>query len=375
MRSLSRGTYVGVVCFALRGLAAVATVAACASPSTSPGDGGVDAPATDAPPPDARASDTPSAPDAAATDTGSTDAPAADAGSPASRCDTIRGSIEAAGFADVVTVNCDPTYAHVISDTYPAHELMNGITGTNEQVPIVAPGHSVPIPLAPRRAATRTSIDAALAVAVNGVPVYDYSAMGTLDVNTYDPRQDTLALGQLDHCGGHAGRGDDYHYHATPTCMIAAMRNAGPSAILGWAFDGFPIFGDHNPDGSAITAGTLDVCNGQDDATFGYRYHTSATHPYVLQCLVGAVDQAMLPRVAPLSTMGGGGGRPPGMPPAGGVQNLTYTVLPSGTHAMTYDYMGQPYYIRYTPLGGNCYHFETRTVTDHGAVQTGNYCR
>ena len=92
----------------------------------------------------------------------------------------------------------------------------------------------------------QTDID----VAVNGVPIYDYSSQGALDPSVYDPKFDTKATGELDVCNGHSGRGDDYHYHAAPTCMMAAMKNAGPRAILGWGFDGYPIYGNTNPDGT-----------------------------------------------------------------------------------------------------------------------------
>jgi hypothetical protein len=45
-------------------------------------------------------------------------------------------------------------------------------------------------------------------VAVNGVPIYDYSSQGTLDLAAYDPRFDTVLTGELDQCNGHSGRGD-----------------------------------------------------------------------------------------------------------------------------------------------------------------------
>jgi hypothetical protein len=65
---------------------------------------------------------------------------------------------------------------------------------------------------------------------------------------------------------------------------------------------GFPIYGDNNPDGSVIAEEDLDLCNGQTDKTFGYRYHTSARAPYIVQCLMGKVaDFDRLPRVPPLS--------------------------------------------------------------------------
>ena len=326
-----------------------------------------DAPAADAGP----AADAP-----AATDAPTADVPV-DAGpaTPATRCAAITASVQSAGFGDRVTVRCDDRYAYLVSDTYPDHPKMVGITGTNDQVPVPAPGYTSPVALAPTRAATPTSIDAALGVAVNGVPIYDYSSQGALDLAAYDPRFDTTRTGELDQCNGHSGRGDDYHYHASPICMIAAMRNRGPGAILGWGFDGYPLFGDTNPDGSPITAGTLDVCNAQPDPTFGFRYHTSATHPYIVQCLVGAIDLAMAPRVPPLSRQGGGG-RPPGEKPPGGVTNLRYLEAADGSHTMTYDHQGRSYSIAYRPAAAaNCWDFEDTSYTTRAVPQRGTYCR
>ena len=53
-------------------------------------------------------------------------------------------------------------------------------------------------------------------MAVNGVPLYspwDQAAV----------RNHTLDTGELDVCGGHAGRGDDYHYHIAPKCLIDTL--------------------------------------------------------------------------------------------------------------------------------------------------------
>jgi hypothetical protein len=157
--------------------------------------------------------------------------------------------------------------------------------------------------------------------------------------------------------------------------MIAAMKNAGPSAILGWAFDGYPLYGSTAPDGSALPAGSLDVCNGMKDATFGYRYHTSDTHPYILQCLVGRVDTGIFPRVPPLDNAAGGG-KPPGTPPEGGVKDLEWVESSDGTRTMTYTYDGGSYYIQYKPSKtAGCYDFEQKTVTNGGVVEKATYCR
>ncbi|SFR44994.1 YHYH protein [Yoonia tamlensis] len=293
-------------------------------------------------------------------------------------CAAIAGSVVDAGFADSVTVTCSDTHATIRSDTYPDHDLMTGITGTNEQVPVPA-DYAAPVILVPELGDTPLTRDAALGVAVNGVPIYDYTGGGEMsqtDLAHHQAQHDTVQTGQLDICGGHAGRGDDYHYHAAPVCMIAQMDNAGPNAVIGWAFDGFPIYGDTNPDGSVIADGVLDVCNGQPDVQFGYRYHTSQDAPYIVQCLMGVVaDFDALPRVAPLVAAAGGGATP-GRPPQGGVEGLVYSEDENGQRRMDYRYAGEDYYIRYAPAATQgCYDFETKTVTNAGALQSGEYCR
>lgn len=259
-------------------------------------------------------------------------------------CDAVAASVADAGFDGSVTVTCDDVHATLTSDTYPDHDMMTRITGTNEQVPVPAE-YGAPILLEPQFNGQPLTRDAALGVAVNGVPIYDYTGGGEMseaDLAHHQAQHDTLQTGQLDICGGHAGRGDDYHYHVTPTCMIEQMENAGPDAIIGWAFDGFPIYGDTNPDGSEIAQGVLDVCNGQADDTFGYRYHTSQDAPYIVQCLMGTVaDFEALPRVRPMSAAGGGRGPEPGRPPRGGVENLVFTQNDDGTRSMDYSYEGQ----------------------------------
>lgn len=291
----------------------------------------------------------------------------------AERCAVIKSSVTDAGFASRVSINCDDWQAHLVSDSYPDHDLMNGIVGTNEQVPVPAIKHSAPIVLEPRLTKQPKTRDSSLAVAVNGVPIFDYTAGGEMsveDLKHHRAEHDTLLRKELDHCGGHAGKGDDYHYHKTPTCMIDQMMNKGDAAIIGWAFDGYPVYGKNNPDGTAIAKEDLDVCNGQADRVFGYRYHASDAVPYIIQCLMGEVPSRRdLPRIAPLRPVDG-------RPPRGGVEGLTFTQDANGQRRMDYTFKGQSYYIHYKPADApGCYQFETRTVTDDGVVKKGEYCR
>ena len=140
----------------------------------------------------------------------------------------------------------------MLSDTYPDHDMMTGIVGTNEQVPVPAQ-YGALVRLEPELGKVLKPRDAVLAVAVNGVPIYDYTAGGEMseaDPHHHQIKHGNLLTQQLDICGGHAGRDNDYHYLVQPTCMIKTMENAGDDAIIGWVFDGFPIYGDTNPDGS-----------------------------------------------------------------------------------------------------------------------------
>ncbi len=295
-------------------------------------------------------------------------------------CSAIVTSVDEAGFSDEVSVSCDDGHANIVSDAYPDHELMTGIVGTNEQVPVPAESLVTPIPLAPMLGDTPVTRDSSLGVTVNGVPIFDYTAGGEMseaDLHHHQTQHDTLLTQQLDVCGGHAGRGDDYHYHVKPVCMIEQMVNRDDDPIIGWALDGFPIYGDDNPDGSAVAAGALDVCNGQPDDVYGYRYHTSEEAPYIVQCLMGAVgDPTDLPRVSPLRAADGGAEPEPGRPPAGGVDDLTFTEGSDGVRSMDYRHEGEAYYLRYSESDTpGCYDFETRTVTNGGDVRASTLCR
>ncbi len=289
--------------------------------------------------------------------------------SAADHCRAVISSVEQAGFGDEATVTCNATHAIIHSDSFPSHKVMIGIVGTNEQIPVPAEGFFAKVRLQPVPGDKLQTRDSSVAIAVNGIPIFDYTAGGEMtedDLYQHQPHLDTVLINQLDECGGHTGRGDDYHYHEKPRCMIEQMDNAGDDAIIAWGFDGFPIYGDNNPDGSEIARGALDVCNGQPDPVFGYRYHTSDEPPYIIQCIFGEVDDLdELPRI--------GTTRVSGRPVR--VDDLDFTETDDGVRSLTYDYRGESYYIRYRPTGKtNCYFFESKTVAAGGKVESGEHC-
>jgi phosphatidylethanolamine-binding protein (PEBP) family uncharacterized protein len=195
-----------------------------------------------------------------------------------------------AAYAASVSVDCSATdYGTIASLGMPQdHGMMDGITATNLQVPVAqnfTGSNGWRIPLAPALAATTTDVaDGPVGIAINGVPLFNPCKQGGCQ------NGDTKVLGELDICNGHAGRADDYHYHAAPTCLMATQPasywNTHP---IGWALDGFAIFGYNNADGTTATRDG--VCGGNtaavSNAPAGYSYHVTDSSPYIMSCLRG----------------------------------------------------------------------------------------
>ena len=53
---------------------------------------------------------------------------------------------------------------------------------------------------------------------------------------------------------GHAAPGGNYHYHFPPSCLLAQVPalSDGHSPQIGWAYDGFPIYGPYGAGGVEI---------------------------------------------------------------------------------------------------------------------------
>ncbi len=180
-----------------------------------------------------------------------------------------------APFAPKVTTHWDGQYLFVESDGMPDHALMVGIMAWQQQVPLSQPytgANAWRIPLVPVVATDPLSarthfLRGAIALAANGVPIFN--ALNNRGV-------DSNLAGELDEFGGHAGRGDDYHYHIAPVHLEKLVGKGKP---IGYALDGYPLYGLTEPDGSPPKK--LDAFNGHDDPKGGYHYHATRTYPYV----------------------------------------------------------------------------------------------
>jgi hypothetical protein len=134
--------------------------------------------------------------------------------------------------------------------------------------------------------------------AVNAAP--SCLGLGTIGIlltgaalfNALDARgRDAVEHESQDACHGHPA-GSLYHYHDVTACI--ADPGTGHSALLGYARDGFGIYGNRGEDGVALTDADLDVCHGHTHAILWdgimvtmYHYHATREYPYTLGCYRG----------------------------------------------------------------------------------------
>jgi hypothetical protein len=101
----------------------------------------------------------------------------------------------------------------------------------------------------------------------------------------------------LDSCCGHPQQTGVYHYHKYPSCVRSPFKDDGKqhSPIIGFAWDGFPLYGPYESDGKMAkdldSKNALDACNGHSDEERGYHYHvTPGRFPYILGGYAGVVE-------------------------------------------------------------------------------------
>ncbi len=272
-------------------------------------------------------------------------------------------------FSKTVSVMCDSKWMYVSSLEIPNDEMMVGITGWNQQVPLpfvmsdtLSTMWKIPLKATYSITTTATTGVGATALMVNGVPLFN-ATKPSKDGNqsAYQASADPLLTGELDHCDGHSGRGDDYHYHAYPACLVKTLTTLSKSSkakngLLGWVLDGYPIFGLTEANGAAATK--LDACLGHDIKNgIGYHYHFTATPPYSPMCYHGVVPIENNPEHQPAAAAG----RPVGGPVKVLITSMQFSL--TGKSVLTYTYNGSQGSVSYTPTASSdpnkqCWQFE-----------------
>ena len=134
---------------------------------------------------------------------------------------------------------------------------------------------------------------------------------GVLLFNAIDAGgRDAVAYEVQDECDGHPQASSVYHYHSVSDCVLEDLDSGtGHSNLVGWALDGFGIYGNRGEDGEELFSADLDECHGHThEVKFNgevqeiYHYHATVDYPYTLGCYRGT----------PSSGTNGGGGNPQG---------------------------------------------------------------
>ena len=137
--------------------------------------------------------------------------------------------------------------------------------------------------------------------------------------NALDARgQDAPAHEIQDACNGHPQQTGQYHFHNLSPCLNDTRSGPdGTSDILGYALDGFGIYGPYE-NGRKLTSADLDTCHGRTSPVMWdgevvemYHYVFTEDYPYTIGCFRGT------PARLPASLQAGAGG-PRGDPPPGG---------------------------------------------------------
>ncbi|HEY6319270.1 MAG TPA: YHYH protein [Acidimicrobiia bacterium] len=170
---------------------------------------------------------------------------------------------------------------------------------------------AVQVPAKPKVANTPTCLAGDAGVTLDGVALLD-----GFDANGRDAGANEVQ----DACNGHPNA-LGYHRHAMPFCLLARDTGTGQSGLLGYALDGFGIYGPRGANGKVLTNADLDACHGTTSTVVWngkkvrmYHYVFTWQFPYTVGCLRGAVSSQHI-----FNTGGeGGAALPPGAPPGGG---------------------------------------------------------
>ncbi|MEM8573880.1 MAG: YHYH protein [Pseudomonadota bacterium] len=254
-------------------------------------------------------------------------------------------------FESKVVIKADEDACELTSNGIPNHDF-NGATArfANEVRELRA---TFRIPRHPKKTGaptklTQSSYDAVL---LNGTPVDLLSAgcyrpnapradkngnvlAGCRDTDSawlIDPPAYDAYFG-VDLHNAHAQPDGRYHYHSNPNALFLDRDFDEPSPVIGFAADGFPIYGSifrdkegvirvaksgyelkrqprpappdgpgGQPDGTYIDdyefvgKGDLDRCNGMTvDGQYGY--YVTSSYPWILNCLVGKPDPSFQKR-------------------------------------------------------------------------------
>lgn len=151
---------------------------------------------------------------------------------------------------------------------------------------ITAQSITISVPLNPTAAAQPSCVAGEVGILKSGVALFDAVDAGGRDAVAYEVQ---------DSCDGHPQMSGEYHYHSVSKCVLAKLdAGTGQSKLVGWAFDGYGIYGPRDAKGNELTSADLDECHGiTSKVKFNgkvqkiYHYVATVDSPYTVGCFHG----------------------------------------------------------------------------------------
>ena len=173
------------------------------------------------------------------------------------------------------------------------------------EIPIKPYHLELKLPKNPKVAAEPTCFEElTIGVALVGAAWHAEVALDALG-NAYDPN----AALPTDRCFGHP-YATEYHVHGYSWKCMDQGTPAQASPLVGYALDGFGIYGPRGADGTLVTNAELDECHGRvGEVMFNgkkqkiYHYVLNNEYPYSIGCFRGTPQKFVAPDAGPMAGM------------------------------------------------------------------------
>ncbi len=144
---------------------------------------------------------------------------------------------------------------------------------------------SFSLPANPSQLSSPQCVGGEVGIMLSGIPIF----------NAFDAGgRDAVANEVQDACDGHPQVSGMYHYHGYSDCLEDTAVTGQHSALVGYAFDGFGIYGLRGENGQELSSNDLDECHGHSHSvtwdgktTTIYHYHLTHDFPYSVSCFRG----------------------------------------------------------------------------------------
>lgn len=166
------------------------------------------------------------------------------------------------------------------------------------------------LPLQPQMASSPTCVSMGMiGIMLDGTALFNGLDGGGRDAAAHEVQ---------DVCNGHPEPSGTYHYHNYSSCLDDKRDQPNKhSSLMGYAIDGFGIFGPYGEDGFILNNDKLDACHGHTHVVTWdgkqqnlYHYHFTPEYPYSIGCYRGKVSPAARNGQQNPQMMGDGGSRP-----------------------------------------------------------------